>query len=281
MFGPLQLSVSAGAEPELRRRAHLRRRLRPLDRQGARAAHDARRALDLRSERRTASTSASRARGRCSTTRAGSARRSRAASTGPTATTRPTTSTASSAGTRSLFDDVGDTGFGVDYTWTENVSAGGDQGQSVGLAAVQVLDATACSSTPSSAGTRSTAARVPASTNLPRHRRLAGALLMRGRNARRAARIDARRLRDGARPRRDEKPVSYNRRELPPSTGSLQRTRRNLDGVSQRRGARARRPRPADDQAPPSPRRPKRREILMCDRSRNCEQPESRALTGV
>ena len=36
--------------------------------------------------------------------------------------------------------DVGDTGFGLDYTWTENVSAGGDQGQSVGLAAVQIVD---------------------------------------------------------------------------------------------------------------------------------------------
>lgn len=36
--------------------------------------------------------------------------------------------------------DVGDTGFGVDYTWTENVSASGDKGQSVGLAAVQLLD---------------------------------------------------------------------------------------------------------------------------------------------
>ncbi len=35
---------------------------------------------------------------------------------------------------------VGDTGFGVDYTWTENVSAAGDQGQSVGIAAVQSVD---------------------------------------------------------------------------------------------------------------------------------------------
>lgn len=34
---------------------------------------------------------------------------------------------------------VGPTGFGVDYTWTENVSAPGDQGQGVGVAAVQVL----------------------------------------------------------------------------------------------------------------------------------------------
>jgi hypothetical protein len=34
---------------------------------------------------------------------------------------------------------VGPTGFGVDYAWTENVSADGDRGQSVGLAAVQVL----------------------------------------------------------------------------------------------------------------------------------------------
>lgn len=33
----------------------------------------------------------------------------------------------------------GETGFGVDYTWTENVSAQGDQGQSVGFAAVQQL----------------------------------------------------------------------------------------------------------------------------------------------
>lgn len=33
----------------------------------------------------------------------------------------------------------GPTGFGVDYTWTEDVSADGDQGQSVGLAAVQVF----------------------------------------------------------------------------------------------------------------------------------------------
>lgn len=34
----------------------------------------------------------------------------------------------------------GATGFGLDYTFTENVSADGDQGQSVGLAAVQLLD---------------------------------------------------------------------------------------------------------------------------------------------
>jgi predicted porin len=34
----------------------------------------------------------------------------------------------------------GPTGFGVDYTWTENVTADGDQGQSVGLAAVQVVE---------------------------------------------------------------------------------------------------------------------------------------------
>jgi len=35
--------------------------------------------------------------------------------------------------------DIGPTGFGVDYTWTENVSGSGDQGQGVGVAAVQVL----------------------------------------------------------------------------------------------------------------------------------------------
>jgi len=34
----------------------------------------------------------------------------------------------------------GTTGFGVDYTWTENRSADDDQGQSVGLAVVQALD---------------------------------------------------------------------------------------------------------------------------------------------
>jgi hypothetical protein len=34
----------------------------------------------------------------------------------------------------------GPTGFGLDYTWTENVSADGDRGRSVGLSAVQVLD---------------------------------------------------------------------------------------------------------------------------------------------
>ncbi len=34
----------------------------------------------------------------------------------------------------------GQTGFGLDYTRTENVSGEGDEGQSVGLAAVQVLD---------------------------------------------------------------------------------------------------------------------------------------------
>jgi hypothetical protein len=34
----------------------------------------------------------------------------------------------------------GATGFGIDYTWSENVSASGDEGQSVGLAAVQVLE---------------------------------------------------------------------------------------------------------------------------------------------
>jgi hypothetical protein len=34
----------------------------------------------------------------------------------------------------------GRTGFGVDYTWTGNVSGGGDRGRSVGLSAVQVLE---------------------------------------------------------------------------------------------------------------------------------------------
>jgi hypothetical protein len=34
----------------------------------------------------------------------------------------------------------GPTGFGIDYTWTENVSGVGDEGQSFGIAAVQVLD---------------------------------------------------------------------------------------------------------------------------------------------
>jgi hypothetical protein len=34
----------------------------------------------------------------------------------------------------------GATGFGVDYTYTENVSADGDEGQSVGIAVVQLLD---------------------------------------------------------------------------------------------------------------------------------------------
>ena len=34
---------------------------------------------------------------------------------------------------------VGPTGFGLDYTWTENYDFEGDQGQSVGLAAIQVL----------------------------------------------------------------------------------------------------------------------------------------------
>jgi predicted porin len=34
---------------------------------------------------------------------------------------------------------LGPTGFGVDYTWTENVSGSGDKGQGVGIAAVQVL----------------------------------------------------------------------------------------------------------------------------------------------
>jgi hypothetical protein len=44
-------------------------------------------------------------------------------------------------GWNASFLDVGPTGFGVDYTWTENVSGNGDQGQGVGLAAVQVLSA--------------------------------------------------------------------------------------------------------------------------------------------
>ena len=35
--------------------------------------------------------------------------------------------------------DIGPTGFGVDYTWTENLSGSGDKGQGVGVAAVQVL----------------------------------------------------------------------------------------------------------------------------------------------
>jgi len=34
---------------------------------------------------------------------------------------------------------LGPTGFGVDYTWTENVSGSDDKGQGVGIAAVQVL----------------------------------------------------------------------------------------------------------------------------------------------
>jgi hypothetical protein len=33
----------------------------------------------------------------------------------------------------------GPTGFGVDYAWNENVSEDGDQGRSLGVAAVQVL----------------------------------------------------------------------------------------------------------------------------------------------
>jgi hypothetical protein len=36
--------------------------------------------------------------------------------------------------------DVGDTGFGVDYNWTDNIDESGDHGQSVGLAAAQVID---------------------------------------------------------------------------------------------------------------------------------------------
>lgn len=36
--------------------------------------------------------------------------------------------------------DMGDTGFGVDYTWSANVDEANDEGQSVGLAAVQVID---------------------------------------------------------------------------------------------------------------------------------------------
>lgn len=38
------------------------------------------------------------------------------------------------------FFPFGQTGFGVDYTWSENVSADHDEGQSVGLAAIQVFD---------------------------------------------------------------------------------------------------------------------------------------------
>ena len=36
--------------------------------------------------------------------------------------------------------DMGDTGFGVDYTWSANVAEANDEGQSVGLAGVQVID---------------------------------------------------------------------------------------------------------------------------------------------
>jgi hypothetical protein len=35
----------------------------------------------------------------------------------------------------------GPTGFGVDYTWTENQQADDDQGQTAGIAAVQVFEA--------------------------------------------------------------------------------------------------------------------------------------------
>jgi hypothetical protein len=36
--------------------------------------------------------------------------------------------------------DMGDTGFGVDYSWDANVDQADDEGQSVGLAAVQLID---------------------------------------------------------------------------------------------------------------------------------------------
>jgi hypothetical protein len=42
-------------------------------------------------------------------------------------------------GWNTKLSSLGPTGFGVDYTWTENVSASGDRGQGVGLAAVQIL----------------------------------------------------------------------------------------------------------------------------------------------
>ena len=36
--------------------------------------------------------------------------------------------------------DMGDTGFGVDYAWSANIDQAHDEGQSVGLAAVQLID---------------------------------------------------------------------------------------------------------------------------------------------
>ena len=91
-------------QPELRRRDHLGRRLRPLDRQGARGVHDARRAVDLRSE-------PARHRlphGRLLVDAAQRERHQRDAlerlRRRHPAATLPTTSTASSAGTRDLFD---------------------------------------------------------------------------------------------------------------------------------------------------------------------------------
>ena len=77
-----------------------------------------------------------------------------------------------------------------------------------------------------------------------------------------------------------ERPASYNRRELPPDEpglltgpdGTWTVYRNDVD-----RAAAA--PPPAAEPAPeaqPEPAPPRHREVLMCDRSRNCEQPAER-----
>ena len=71
-----------------------------------------------------------------------------------------------------------------------------------------------------------------------------------------------------------EKPVSYNRRELPPEQGLFT----GPDGVwtvyrnDVDRAAAA--PAPAPAATPAEPERPRHREVLMCDRSTDCEQPD-------
>lgn len=75
-----------------------------------------------------------------------------------------------------------------------------------------------------------------------------------------------------------ERPASYNRRELPPDEpglltgpdGTWTVYRNDVDRAA---------PPPAAEPAPqaePEPAPPRHREVLMCDRSRNCEQPAER-----
>lgn len=108
--------------------------------------------------------------------------------------------------------------------------------------------------------------------HLPRHHRLAGALLMR---APLHAAVLALALFGcaGSTPEPVEKPESYNRRELPPSPGLFTGPDGTWTLYRNERAAPA--PAPEATAPEPAPAAPKRREILMCGRGqKDCEQPE-------